>query len=90
MQLDPELPPGELRGNVRSRAGGRAIANAKISVTPGDFTATSAADGTFAITVPPGKYTMTTTADGFAPQVIEAVVDQEGVTVKFINLDKQK
>ncbi len=90
VQLDPELPPGELRGNVRSRAGGRAIANAKISVTPGDFTATSAADGTFAITVPPGKYTMTTTADGFAPQVIEAVVDQEGVTVKFINLDKQK
>lgn len=89
VQLDPELPPGELRGNVRSRAGGRAIAGAKISVTPGDYTTTSGTDGTFALTVPPGKYTMTTTADGFAPQVIEAVVDQEGVTVKFVNLDKK-
>jgi hypothetical protein len=90
VQLDPELVPGELRGNVRTRAGGRAIAGAKITVTPGDFTATSSADGTFGLTVPPGKYTMTTTADGFAPQVIEAVVDQEGVTVKFVNLDKKK
>ncbi len=90
VQLDPVLVPGELRGNVRTRAGGRAIAGAKIVVTPGDLTATSSADGTFALTVPPGKYTMTTTADGFAPQVIEAVVDQEGVTVKFVNLDKKK
>lgn len=87
--LDPELPPGELRGNVRSRAGSRAIAGAKIVVTPGDYTATSGPDGTFALTLPPGKYTMTTTAEGFAPQVIEAVVDQEGVTVKFVNLDKK-
>jgi hypothetical protein len=87
--LDPVLPPGELRGNVRSRAGSRAIAGAKIVVTPGDFTATSGADGTFALTLPPGTYTMTTTAEGFAPQVIEAVVDQEGVTVKFVNLDKK-
>jgi hypothetical protein len=89
VQLDPVLPPGELRGNVRGRAGGRAIAGAKIVVTPGDYAATSGPDGTFALTLPPGKYTMTTTADGFAPQVIEAVVDQEGVTVKFVNLDKK-
>lgn len=89
VQLDPELVPGELRGNVRTRSGGRAIANAKITVTPGDYTTTSAGDGTFALTVPPGKYVMTTVADGYAPQTIEAVVDQEGVTVKFVNLDKK-
>lgn len=89
VQLDPELVPGELRGNVRTRSGGRAIANAKITVAPGDYTTTSAGDGTFALTVPPGKYTMTTVADGYAPQTIEAVVDQEGVTVKFVNLDKK-
>lgn len=89
VQLDPVLLPGELRGNVRTRSGGRAIAGAKISISPGDFTTVSGSDGTFALTVPPGKYTMTTLADGFAPQTIEAVVDQEGVTVKFVNLDKK-
>jgi hypothetical protein len=89
VQLDPVLLPGELRGNVRTRSGGRAIAGAKISVAPGDLTTTSGSDGTFALTVPPGKYTMTTVAEGFAPQTIEAVVDQEGVTVKFVNLDKK-
>ncbi len=89
VQLDPVLSPGELRGNVRTRSGGRAIANAKITVTPGDYTTTSSGDGTFALTIPPGKYSMTTVADGYAPQTIEAVVDQEGVTVKFVNLDKK-
>jgi hypothetical protein len=89
VQLDPVLLPGELRGNVRTRSGGRAIAGAKISVAPGGLTTTSGSDGTFALTVPPGKYTMTTVAEGFAPQTIEAVVDQEGVTVKFVNLDKK-
>lgn len=89
MQLDAVLPPGELRGNVRSRAGGRVISGATITVMPGDLRATSAADGSFAFEVAPGTYTVTTVADGYAPQVIEAVVDREGVTVKFINLDKK-
>lgn len=90
VQLDPELPPGELRGNVRARAGGKPIAGAAVSVSPGGFATTTGADGSFAFEVPPGKYTITTTADGYAPQQIEAVVDQDGVTVKFINLDKPK
>lgn len=88
VQLDPELPPGELRGNVRTRAGGKPIAGAAVSVSPGGHTSTTGADGSFAFEVPPGKYTITTTAEGYAPQQIEAVVDQDGVTVKFINLDK--
>ncbi|HRC56787.1 MAG TPA: carboxypeptidase regulatory-like domain-containing protein [Kofleriaceae bacterium] len=90
LQLDPDLPPGELRGNVRARVGGRAIAGATVTVEPGGFSAVTAADGSFALEVPPGKYTVTTSAAGYAPQVIEAVVDQEGVTVKFINLDKPR
>ncbi len=90
VQLDPELPPGELRGNVRTRAGGKPIAGAAVSVAPGGYTSTTGADGSFAFEVPPGKYTITTTADGYLPQQIEAVVDQDGVTVKFINLDKPK
>lgn len=90
LQLDPDLPPGELRGNVRARAGGRAIAGATVTVTPGGRTTTTGADGSFALEVPPGTYSVTTTAEGYAPQTIEAVIDQEGVTVKFINLDKTR
>jgi hypothetical protein len=89
LAVDPELPPGELRGNVRARVGGRAVAGAKIIITPGDYAVTSGADGTFAIEVPPGTYTMTTSADGYATQSIVALIDQEGVTVKFVNLDKK-
>lgn len=90
VQLDPELPPGELRGNVRTRVGGKPIAGAAVAVAPGGHTTVTGADGSFAFEVPPGKYTITTTAEGYAPQQIEAVVDQDGVTVKFINLDKPK
>jgi Carboxypeptidase regulatory-like domain len=89
VQLDPVLPPGELRGNVRARIGGRAIAGATLEVSPGGYTATAGDDGSFVLEVPPGTYTLTTKAAGYAPQSIEAVVDQQGVTVKFINLDKQ-
>ncbi|MEZ4360932.1 MAG: carboxypeptidase regulatory-like domain-containing protein [Kofleriaceae bacterium] len=89
VRLEPALPPGELRGNVRARVGGKAIGGATIVITPGDYKVVSEPDGTFSLEIPPGTYQMTTSAPGFAPQSIEAVVDQEGVTVKFINLDKK-
>lgn len=84
--LEPVLPPGQLRGVVRSLASGKPIANAKVTIEPGDKTFTSGADGTFQIDLPPGEYTVIVKAPGLAEQKLPVKIEQNGVAIKNIDL----
>ena len=90
--LETILPPGELRGVVRSQANGKPLA-AKIIVaataTTAAQTTKTEADGTFAVALPPGTYSATVTADGMSPQILEVVIEANGVAIKNVDLRKK-
>ena len=81
IKLEPSLPPGQLKGIVRTQAG-KPVGNATITVTPGDKKTESAADGTFAIDLAPGQYKVTVKAAGLAPQELDVTIDPNGVNLK--------
>lgn len=90
--LETILPPGELRGVVRSQSNGKPLA-AKIMVaataTTAEQTVKTEADGTFAVALPPGTYRATVTADGMSPQTLEVVIEANGVAIKNVDLRKK-
>lgn len=86
--LDPELPPGELRGVVRSLPGGKLVLGATIVVEPGGAKAESAADGTFQINLAPGTYKIKVTAPGLKPQELDVTIETNGVAIKNIDLQR--
>jgi hypothetical protein len=87
--IEPVLPPGQLRGVVRSlAAGGKNVEGAEIKVTPGDAHATTAADGTFQIDLAPGTYKITVTKNGLKTQELDVTIDPNGVAIKNIDLQK--
>ncbi len=87
LTLDPLLPPGQVRGVVRSVAkGGKPVVGATIVVEPGGLTATSGPDGTFQIDLAPGQYTLTVTAVGLREQQIDMTIEPDGVALKTIEL----
>ena len=86
--LDPVLPPGQLRGIVKSLASGKPIANAQITVTPGGKTIASGADGTFQVDLAPGSYKITVTATGLANQELDVTIDPNGVSLKNIDMHR--
>jgi hypothetical protein len=86
--LEPLLPPGQLRGVVRSLPGGKAVTGATITVTPGDGTASTAADGTFSLDLAPGQYRIKVEAAGLKPQELDVTIDPNGVAIKNIDLFK--
>jgi hypothetical protein len=91
--LEPVLPPGELRGVVRSLPGGKAVANATIvvvggGVARGEDKAETASDGTFKIVLAPGQYKIKVTAKGLKDQELDVTVDPNGVAIKNIDLQK--
>ena len=66
VELTPVVVIGSLSGEVRS--GISTITGAVITLTPGDYTATSAMYGLFTITdIPGGDYTITAQAAGYQP-----------------------
>jgi hypothetical protein len=79
--LQPTLPPGQVKGFVRSQRG-KPIANAEVIATPGDAKTVSAADGTFTIDLAPGTYKVTVRAAGYAAQVLNVTIDPNGVALK--------
>jgi hypothetical protein len=87
IRLEPLLPPGQLKGIVRSLTG-RPIDRATISVSPGDRKTESGADGTFMIDLAPGKYRVTVKAPGMAAQELDVTIDPNGVALKEFVLHK--
>jgi hypothetical protein len=79
--LQPTLPSGQVKGIVRTRRG-EPIANAVIDVVPGEATAISGVDGTFAIDLVPGTYKVTAKAPGYKAQQLQVTIDPNGVSLK--------
>ena len=71
-------PHGSVRGTVTDAAGGAVVAGAAVAL--GDYTTTSAADGTFALDVPPGGYDLKVSAFGFATKDLGTVTVSDGGT----------
>jgi hypothetical protein len=88
LQLDPVLPPGQLRGVVRSNVTGRPLPGATIKIEPGGMTATSGADGTFEVDLQPGTYKIKASSPGLADQELDVTIDPNGVAIKNIELHK--
>lgn len=87
VHLERELPPGQIRGLVRSLSG-KPIARARVTVKPLGKTLRTGDDGSFRVDVAPGNYTVVVRARGYAEQKRELKVDQNGVTV--INLELRR
>ena len=85
--LQPALPPGQIKGVVRSSSGAP-IAKATITIQPGDRKTESGADGTFALDLPPGQYKVSIKAPGFAPQELDVPIEPNSVALKEIVLHK--
>jgi subtilisin family serine protease len=81
---------GTLAGAITNASnGGTPVPGASIQVVEIDRTATSGADGSYAISVPAGIYTVTSTHPSFAPQTVNNVEVQEDLTttVNFALVD---
>jgi hypothetical protein len=86
--LEPLLPPGQLRGVVRSLPGGKAINGATISVEPGGAKVNTESDGTFSVDLAPGQYRIKVTAPNLKTQELDVTIDPNGVAIKNIDLQK--
>lgn len=82
--LEPEQPPAQLRGLVRSFSG-RGI-SASLSIEPSGSQARTESDGRFSIDIAPGAYQVTIEAPGYQPQTRAVVVEEYGVTVLNVEL----
>jgi hypothetical protein len=85
---EPALPPGQIRGRVRSLKG--PALRAEIAISPLDLRTQSEADGSFAIDVAPGDYEVTVRAKGHVTQTRTATVEQNGVTILVIDLERAR
>jgi hypothetical protein len=87
--LEPELPPGELRGVVRSlAAGGKPVKGAVITVEPGGLKVESDEEGNFKLPLAPGQYKIKVVAEKLKPQELDVTIETNGVAIKNIDLQK--
>jgi hypothetical protein len=84
--LDPQLPPGQLRGVIRSATTSRPIAGATVVIEPGGTTLTAGPDGKFTVDLPPGRYKITVTSRGLSQQQLDVNIEQNSVAIKNIEL----
>ncbi len=84
--LDAVLPPGQFRGVVRSFRG--KPLKAKLTVMPVNETLEAGDDGTFELDLPPGDYEVTVTFPGFKDQTKQIRIDDGGVTIWNVDLQK--
>ena len=84
--LDAVLPPGQLRGEVRSFRG-KAL-KAELTIMPANEVINTAADGSFQLDLPPGDYEVTVTVKGFKEQTRQIHIDDGGVTIMNVDLKK--
>ena len=86
IDLQAVLPPGQLRGRVRSFRGQGL--SSKLTVEPGSTSIDSDAEGNFELDLPPGDYEVTIEVEGFKAQTRKIRVDENGVTI--MNVDMRK
>lgn len=84
--LEPVLPPGQLRGVVRTLRGGKLIKGATITIEPGGAKVESDEEGTFQIDLAPGQYKIKVSAPNLKPQELDVTIDPNGVAIKNIDL----
>jgi hypothetical protein len=77
IKLEAALPPGQLRGTVRSSTSGKPISGATVTVEPGGTSATTDSDGRFTMDLPPGTYKATATANGLAAQQLDVTIEPD-------------
>lgn len=78
LSFAPPGPRGDIAGTVTDSASNQPIAGA--TVTAGDATATTAADGTYDLSVPTGSYDVTASAFGYGSATRSGVVVTDGNT----------
>jgi hypothetical protein len=88
VELRRPLPEGQIRGQV-SGFDGKPIA-AAVRIEPVGVETKSNARGAFEVDVPPGDYEVFVRAPGYAEQKRPARVEQNGVTVLVVNLQREK
>lgn len=86
--LERALPPGQLRGFVRS-FGGRPVA-ATLTIEPLGQTITAGANGAFEIDVAPGRYEVVIRAPGYREQRRSVTIEEGGVLILNVDLRRQK
>lgn len=86
--LERALPPGQLRGFVRS-FGGKPVA-ATLTIEPLGQTITAGADGSFEIDVAPGRYEVVIRAPGYREQRRSVTIEEGGVLILNVDLRRQK
>lgn len=82
-QAQQALPPGQVRGLVRSFRG--KPLSAKVRVDPAGGEATTDPEGFFQIDVPPGQYEVVIEAEGYQSQRRAVKVEKQGVVI--VNAD---
>ncbi len=88
LTLEALLPPGQLRGIIRSTVNGKPLAGATIKIEPGGKSVTTAADGTFEVDLEPGTYKIKASSAGLKDQDLDVTIDPNGVALKNIELHK--
>ncbi len=84
VQLERLLPPGQLRGQVRSFRGDGL--KARLTVSPGEHGIETDVEGGFELDLPPGDYQVTIRVPGFKPQERQIHIDENGVTILNVDL----
>jgi hypothetical protein len=84
VSLERLLPPGQLRGLVRSLTG-RPLA-AELTIEPGGLRTRCDARGQFEIDLPPGEYVVSITAPRHKRQSRRVKVEEDGVTIVNVDL----
>ena len=85
-------PQGTVSGTVTAQASGSAIAGATVTLTPGDYVATTGPNGTYSSTVPATStggavaYTATAAAFGYTSQSTTVQVNQNQTTTQDFSL----
>jgi len=84
LALAPELPSGELRGQVTNARA--PIAGATVRVLGADVELTTDPEGRFAVELPPGRYRVRILARGHRAQLRPIRIEDDGVTILNVEL----
>ncbi len=82
----PALPAGQVKGRTLNLKGAPVLAT--VTFEPGGKTLETSADGAFSIDLKPGVYTVRVTHPDFSPQVRTIRVEERGVVVLDIALNR--